>query len=729
MDQSQFQTFLDKLTEISKSLEEMLDKQDEIKEASGGKEKRPGLFGRDKSPSKLSSKEKKIEAEKGTIYAKEFAKMFEDMEDDRKKNENKVNEMFKKNLIKVSLEWVGRRAIDQLKNVLSESTVKNVKDKKTAAAAGGGGFLGGLAGGLGGGLTGVLGAFNALIPMIMAIGGIAVLITLVKNLDKVGDFIKSVLPSLGDFLIKILPVAADNILKLLNGAMPLIKDLLGFLKDLFFKVLESLPSILKSVSDAIMPIINKIFDFLSGIDFPALFKTIFDGIKGILEIIAAQIPVLIPPVLKLGEAVKEIILTVIGYIPDILRGVKGVVKSLTGFAKVALPIISDFLKSIFDFVLQIAPYLKDIALKYLDTIKTIIIAVIPYVKDIVAVVMDGVKFLAPILENIILKALDRIQVIVLDLFDTIRDVAPYFTKQVGYVKDAIVALSKPLDTLIDKLGDVLIKILDTVKEGIISTRENLKTLAGMVRGINIVDYFKLATGISALGVAMATFGLADGTGKLFQAAGSFFSLGKQKSAVDIIVELAKNEKEIFSVASSLDLLGKVVGNFTTVSSGDKFFDEMKKVSAGIALLTNVDKIENLDKLKNLGELKDLFVQPTSTTAEVKLNEVDKAETSQLFGGIYTVTAKVNDKMDSINGVLVDLNKKFSEMLVLQNKQTNLAAESIDHLDDINTNTVESSKGNVTVANSNSNIIFNEKSTSQFDFRREMALRFASSVIT
>jgi hypothetical protein len=250
----------------------------------------------------------------------------------------------------------------------------------------------------------------------------------------------------------------------------------------------------------------------------------------------------------------------------------------------------------------------------------------------------------------------------------------------------------------------------------------------MVRGVNVVDYFKLAAGISALGVAMATFGLADGAGRLFQSAGSFFSKGK--SSVDVILDLAKNEEKIYTVASSLDLLSKVIKETTSISAGDKFYAEMKKVSAGIALITNVDKIENLDKLQNLSDLKDVFSAKTSTpeTVNVKMSEIDKIESAQLFGGIYTVTSKVNDKMDSINIVLEDLNGKFSEMLMLQNKQTNAATASLDHLEDIN-NKELTGKSNVTVANSNSNIIFNEKSTSQFDFRREMALRFASSVIT
>jgi len=84
-------------------------------------------------------------------------------------------------------------------------------------------------------------------------------------------------------------------------------------------------------------------------------------------------------------------------------------------------------------------------------------------------------------------------------------------------------------------------------------------------------------------------------------------------------------------------------------------------------------------------------------------------------------------MDSINYVLDDLNGKFSEMLRLQNKHANLAAESVDYLEGINNK--DDSKSNVMVANSNSNIIFNEKSTSQFDFRREMAMRFASNALT
>lgn len=725
MDPSQFQAFLDKLNEISKSLEEMLDKQEEAQE-SGGKEKRPGLFNRDRTPSRLSSKEKKLEGEKGAIYAKEFMKLFEGLESDRKKNENKVNEMFKKNLIKVSLEWVGRRAIDQLKGVLNESTLKNVKDKRAnAAASAGGGLLGGLAGGLGG----VLGAFNALIPMIMAIGGIAVLITLVKNIDKVGEFLKTVLPGLGDFLVKVLPAAGETIIKLINGLLPALQTFLTYLKEILFKVLDSLPSILKSVSDAIMPIINKIFDFFSNLDIPGILKTIFDGVKGLLEIIAAQIPVIIPPVMKLAGFIKEILISVVNSLPDILRGLKGVINSITGFAKVALPIISDFVGKIFNFVLALMPHIKDIVMKYLEVMKNIIITISPYVKDIIATVFSGLEKIGPILRDVIFFTLNKIETILLKLLDTVRDVAPYFTKQVEAVKDAIVALSKPLDSLIQKLGDILIKTLDTIKEGIISTRENLKTLSGMLRGISLTDFARVAAGVTALGVAMATFGLADGAGKLFQAAGSFFSLGKNKSAVDTILELAKNENEIYSVASSLKMLNEVVKESTSLTQGDKFYAEMKKVSAGIALITNVDKIENLDKLKNLTDLKDIFSSKVSSpeTVNVKMSEIDRVETATAFSGIYSVTTKVNEKMDSINYVLDDLNGKFSEMLRLQSKHANLAAESVDYLEGINNK--DDSKSNVMVANSNSNIIFNEKSTSQFDFRREMAMRFASNALT
>lgn len=724
MDPIQFQAFLDKLTDISKSLEELLDKQDEIKEAdSSGKEKRPGLFSRDRTPSRLSSKEKKIEAEKGSIYAKEFLKLFEGLENDRKKNENKVNEMFRKNLIKVSLDWVGRRAIDQLKGVLSDSTLKNVKDKRaTAAAAGGGGLLGGLIGGVGG----ALGAFSALIPMIMAIGGIAALIVLIKNLDKAGEFIKAVLPALGEFLSRVLPVAADTIIKLLSGTMPAIKTLLEYLKELLFKVLDSLPSILKSISDAVMPIINRVFDYLSTLDIPAILNSIFTGVKSILDVIVAQIPVIIPPLTKLGGAIKEIILSVVNNLPAILRGFNSIIKTITNFVKDVLPALSDFVQKIFNFVLSLMPYVKEIALKYLEVIKDVIITITPYLKDIIAVVTNGLKVIAPILGDIILRILDRLQVVILDLFDAIRDVAPYFTKQVEALAMAIIALTKPLDTLIEKLGDILIKILDTIKEGVISTRENLKTLASMVKGINIVDYFKLAGGITALGVAMATFGMADGVGRLFQGAGSFFT-SKQKTAVDTILDLAKNEKEIYSVASSLNVLNKIISEYSTASSGDKFYDEMKKVSAGVALLTNIDKIENLDKLKNLTELKALTQQTVPAVQEVKLNEVDRAESAQVFGGIYSVTSRVNEKMDNITGSLAELNSKIGEMLVLQNKHANLAEESVDYLGELNNK--EGAKGNLMVANSNSNIIFNEKSTSQFDFRKEMALRFASNALT
>jgi hypothetical protein len=477
-----------------------------------------------------------------------------------------------------------------------------------------------------------------------------------------------------------------------------------------------------------MPIINKVFDFFMSLDIPSILKTIFDGVRGLLEIIASQIPVLIPPVMKLAGFVKEILIYIVHALPDILRSLKGIIASITNFAKTVLPLISEFVGKISNFIISLMPYVKEIITKYLEVIKDIIITISPYVKDIIATVFKGLEKIGPVLRDIIFFTLNKIETILLKLLDTIREVAPYFTKQVEAVKDAIVALSKPLDSLIQKLGDILIKTLDTIKEGIISTSENLKTLSSILRGVSLIDFARVAAGVTALGVAMATFGLADGTGRLFQAAGSFFSLGKNKSAVDTILELAKNEDKIFSVASSLKILNEVIQESSFNTQGDRFYAEMKKVSEGIALITNTDKIENLDKLKNLTDLKDVFKPKAITeTVNVKMSETDRIETAAAFSGIYSITTRVNEKITSINYVLNDLNGKFSEMLRLQSKQANLAAESTDYLEGINNK--EDSKNNVMVANSNSNIIFNEKSTSQFDFRREMAMRFAANSLT
>jgi len=688
MDQIQFQQFIDKLNQIGVSIEQLVKNSEVDPKKDPKKPEYSALTG--KKESRLSPGEKKIEEEKGTIYAKAFNKMLDEFEQNLKSGESKTKDLLKKNLIKVSLDRVSNNAINSLKRVFSEQQADILKQKKKEPQSGGGGGILGMLGGLMGGG----GPFGVLIAAIAAIGGVAIIYMLIKNIDKIGNFLAKIIPVIGDFLVKTLPVAFESIGKFFVKIIPTLKIVFDFINNLVKNVLSGLPPIIDSIGKIVLPIIEKVVDFFKYIiaNIPLVLEKFFGGVRDIVIAILDRLPAILPFVVQIGEMIRDVVLKLIDKLPEILK------------------IISDFL------------------LPVIKTIKDIVLELIPPLERILTLVLKKIKELAPYVKDILVAAFETLKSVINNLLDAIKPLIPYLGEALviaaNALKDAVNGVFNIFDKLIGFFERVATKVLDTVKDIFQKFSDGLKWLLDL----EPTRILATAGAITTLGFAIAGFGAATLGGGVASAVGGLVGKVGGGGPTEVILSLAKNAENIDKATKGIDSLTTLLASVSEKKYGDAFKDEMTKVKEGITTLASSLSEEELSKLRKITQLKEALSKPmaefnvkTQSIRETSSNVTEKSISS--FNDLYSSTTSLDKNVVELTAVLKEIKGKFSQSIELQQKQTTLASTSVEKLQDISDK--KSASSNVVVSNNNSNIVFSEKGASNLEFRRDFSNRFGT----
>lgn len=672
MDPQQFQLFLTELSKVNSNLQA-------IQAIMPEKDNKKGKAVDEKPTNKEQIRIKEI----AKIYSKEFNKKFEDINKKQEEIQKRQETFLKKNGITVKIESISRDVLRSLKKVFSDSVGRSLSmqavpgGKKTGLAGAAGDFLGNLVGGAG--------IWGVLIAAIAAVGGVAVIFLLLKNLDKIGSFIKDVLPSVGDFLVKVLPPAIESAGKAISTViLPLLKALVENVVKLADTILSHVSPVLKAIGDILLPIISNVKEFLMYIiaNIPTIVEAFFGGIAKLTEVILTNLPPIMPFLTQIAGYIKDIGLSLIDKIPILLNT------------------------------------LKDVLLPTLSAIKDVLLALIPPAKEFLVKVVEGIEKIAPYIKNILLSAFENLKEILVKLFDAIQPllqyIGPVFISTLDLLKVTVLGIFDALSTLVNFLKDVALKILDTVDKVFKSFSDNFKWIITQ----DPLHILKVAGAISALGAAMATFGLADATNNIISGAGSFFNkIVGGKTPVDTIIDLANRSDKILAASDNLKILSSTLAEITKEKYGDGFVDEMKKVSHGLSLITSVknfDKIGELDKLKNLN---DLNVKPVEITQTAVTQQQLPEQEDNVFRDLYVSTDNLNESILSLKSSLDDIKLRLNDSLKVQQQQAQLTDSSISTLREIRDK--EQSSSNVVVNNSTNSMVFSQKSTSNSDYRKDL----------
>lgn len=706
MDPQQFQLFLTELGKINTNLQA-------IQNIMPLKEKDPK-----KSKvidEKPTNKEQIRIKEIAKIYSKEFSKKFEDLTKKQEELQKKQETFLKKNGITVKIESVSRDVLRSLKKVFSDSVGRSLSvqaapgGKKSGLAGAAGDFLGNLIGGAG--------PWGALIAAIAAVGGVAVIFLLLKNLDKLAAFLKDALPAIGDFLVKVLPPAIESAGKAISTVvLPLLNALVEGVVKLADTLLTRLPPVLKAIGDIVIPLI----------------KTVVDGIVKLADTVLKYVS---PIIKSIGDIIVPIVNNVKEFLSFVIQNIPTIVDAFFGGLAKLTDVILKNLPPIMPFLTQIAGYIKDIGLSLIDkipgilntlkevflpllgSIKEIILALIPPVKDLLASILDNVGKIAGIVKDILISAFNNLKEILVKLFDALQPILPYvgpaFMGTLDLLKTTVLGIFDAFSKLINFFRDVALKILDSVDKMFSSFSDNFKWIMTQDPG----HIIKVAGAVTALGAAMATFGLADASGKIISSAGSFFTkLVGGKTPVDTIIALSDRSDKILTTADNIKILSSTLAEVTKEKYGDGFVEEMKKVSHGLSLLTgvkNFDKIGDLDKLKNLN---NLDVKPVEVNQSTVLQQ-QRPEEENVFKDLYVSTDKLNESILSLKGSLDDIKLRLNDSLRVQQQQAQLTDSSINTLKEIRDK--DQSSSNVVVNNSTNSMVFSQKSTSNSDYRKDL----------
>lgn len=706
MDPQQFQLFLTELGKINTNLQA-------IQNIMPLKEKDPK-----KSKvidEKPTNKEQIRIKEIAKIYSKEFSKKFEDLTKKQEELQKKQETFLKKNGITVKIESVSRDVLRSLKKVFSDSVGRSLSvqaapgGKKSGLAGAAGDFLGNLIGGAG--------PWGALIAAIAAVGGVAVIFLLLKNLDKLAAFLKDALPAIGDFLVKVLPPAIESAGKAISTVvLPLLNALVEGIVKLADTLLTRLPPVLKAIGDIVLPLI----------------KTVVDGVVKLADTVLKYVS---PIIKSIGDIIVPIVNNVKEFLSFVIQNIPTIVDAFFGGIAKLTDVILKNLPPIMPFLTQIAGYIKDIGLSLIDkipgilntlkevflpllgSIKEIILALIPPVKDLLASILDNVGKIAGIVKDILISAFNNLKEILVKLFDALQPILPYvgpaFMGTLDLLKTTVLGIFDAFSKLINFFRDVALKILDSVDKMFSSFSDNFKWIMTQDPG----HIIKVAGAVTALGAAMATFGLADASGKIISSAGSFFTkLVGGKTPVDTIIALSDRSDKILTTADNIKILSSTLAEVTKEKYGDGFVEEMKKVSHGLSLLTSVknfDKIGDLDKLKNLN---NLDVKPVEVSQSTVLQQ-QKPEEENVFKDLYVSTDKLNESILSLKGSLDDIKLRLNDSLRVQQQQAQLTDSSINTLKEIRDK--DQSSSNVVVNNSTNSMVFSQKSTSNSDYRKDL----------
>lgn len=706
MDPQQFQLFLTELGKINTNLQA-------IQNIMPLKEKDPK-----KSKvidEKPTNKEQIRIKEIAKIYSKEFSKKFEDLTKKQEELQKKQETFLKKNGITVKIESVSRDVLRSLKKVFSDSVGRSLSvqaapgGKKSGLAGAAGDFLGNLIGGAG--------PWGALIAAIAAVGGVAVIFLLLKNLDKLAAFLKDALPAIGDFLVKVLPPAIESAGKAISTVvLPLLNALVEGVVKLADTLLTRLPPVLKAIGDIVIPLI----------------KTVVDGIVKLADTVLKYVS---PIIKSIGDIIVPIVNNVKEFLSFVIQNIPTIVDAFFGGIAKLTDVILKNLPPIMPFLTQIAGYIKDIGLSLIDkipgilntlkevflpllgSIKEIILALIPPVKDLLASILDNVGKIAGIVKDILISAFNNLKEILVKLFDALQPILPYvgpaFMGTLDLLKTTVLGIFDAFSKLINFFRDVALKILDSVDKMFSSFSDNFKWIMTQDPG----HIIKVAGAVTALGAAMATFGLADASGKIISSAGSFFTkLVGGKTPVDTIIALSDRSDKILTTADNIKILSSTLAEVTKEKYGDGFVEEMKKVSHGLSLLTSVknfDKIGDLDKLKNLN---NLDVKPVEVNQSTVLQQ-QRPEEENVFKDLYVSTDKLNESILSLKGSLDDIKLRLNDSLRVQQQQAQLTDSSINTLKEIRDK--DQSSSNVVVNNSTNSMVFSQKSTSNSDYRKDL----------
>jgi hypothetical protein len=729
MDETQFQNFLDKLNTISVSLKEIAAANEELidNKADQAKKDKTAI-----AQNKLTTAEKKRTEEIAKIYAKTFNKTLQS-DDEEKKNANAtLKNIFKRQTIKVHLESVSKEVINNLAKVLSTKKTNDLLEKllKTDKKQ----DKPGLFGNIFQGLAGLGGLFGGLKTLLMIGGGIAIILSLIKNFDKITNFAKTVIPLIQDFVISALPVAGRElppILKAISESLyPFFKRIMDTvdtaikqLPELFNILLKNLPALGAALGGFIGVLTEKFKNFFAE-SFDMKIQDFFAVLAGIAAG-AVGIEVFFYLMKKTGD-------TIAGFIKQlplaktalVLVGLAVAInqfrKAMEAFGGMDTDAITKGFAVIIGggaagagFIYVMQQLAKSFDLKAAAS---------------VAAVFAAAYFLPKIIESFG-PALSSLGKGIEDLSNATNTSG--FGKAIGILGGFFALLVTGSAAVYATGGTAALAGLAT---------EAL--LAGLAGNILLFGnaLTSLATGFEKLGPAvdkldLNTFkkiipAMADLSAALFigsvgQAAtgiaGAFGSvtnfinfLTGKKDYIESIISLADRVDKIEKVSGAVKGLNDVFVEISTRKIGQSFNDEMSLVRQGIEKLTTIKDLNKLDSITN-------FVNGIASGSSVTGAAVDLAAqgaTALVQKNLRSAQQYAKNMMPDFDGMtdsFNNMNKDLKDLVKTAKEQMKVMKQGNEHLVDIKDKEAASS---VLVNNQPNTMVFNESSKGNTDFRAD-----------
>jgi len=729
MDETQFQNFLDKLNSISVSLKEIAAANEELidNKADQAKKDKTAI-----AQNKLTTAEKKRTEEIAKIYAKTFNKTLHS-DDEEKKNANAtLKNIFKRQTIKVQLESVSKEVVNNLAKVLSTKRTNDLLEKilKTDKKQ----DKPGLFGSIFQGIAGLGGLFGGLKTLLMIGGGIAIILSLIKNFDKITNFAKTVIPLIQDFVLSALPIAGRElppILKAISESLyPFFKRIMDTvdtaikqLPELFNILLKNLPALGAALGGFIGVLTEKFKGFFAE-SFDKKIQDFFAVLAGIAAG-AVGIEVFFYLMKKTGD-------TIAGFI-------KQLPLAKTAFVLVGLAVaINQFRKAMEAFGgMDTDAITKGFAViigggaagaGFIYVMQQLAKSFDLKAAASVAAVFAAAYFLPKIIESFG-PALTSLGKGIEDL--TRATNTEGFGKAVGILggffallitgSAAVYATGGTAALAAGATEALLAGLAYNIKmfgDGLTSLATGFEKLGPAVDKLDLNTFKKIIPAMADLSAALFIGSVGQAATGIAGAFGSVtnfinFLTGK-KDYIESIIGLADRVDKIEKVSGAVKGLNDVFVEISTRKIGQSFNDEMSLVRQGIEKLTTIKDLNKLDSITNFvngiasgssvtGAAVDLAAQGATALVQKNLRNAQQYAKNMVpdFDGMT----------DSFN----NMNKDLKDLVKTAKEQMNVMKQGNEHLVDIKDKEAAS---NVLVNNQPNTMVFNESSKGNTDFRAD-----------
>jgi len=730
MDETQFQNFLDKLNTISASLKEIADANEELIDNKADQTKKDKKTA---AQNKLTSAEKKRTEEIAKIYAKTFNKTMGAEDDEKKNANNTLKNIFKRQTIKVQLESVSKEVVNNLAKVLSNKRTNDLLEKilKTDKKQDKPGIFGSIFQGL----AGLGGLFGGLKTLLMIGGGIAIILSLIQNFDKITDFAKTVIPLIQDFVISALPVVGSQL-------PPILKAMKDSLFPFFDRIMDSVDTAIKQLPvlfDMLLKNLPALGAALGGFisilteKFKAFFAESFDkqvqDFFGTLAAIAA------------GAVGVEVFFYLLKKTGDTIAGfIKQLPLAKTALVLVGLAVaINQFRKALQEFgSMDTNAIIKGFSViigggaagaGFIFIMEQLAKSFDLKAAASIAAVFAAAYFLPKIIESFgpALTALGK------GIEDLTRATnTEGFGKAVGILggffallitgSAAVYATGGTAALAAGATEALLAGLAYNIKmfgDGLTSLATGFEKLGPAVDKLDLNSFAKIIPAMAELSVAL----LAGSAGQAVSGivggiSGALGIMTGKKDYIQSIIDMADRVDKIEKLPGVVRGMNDTFVEISTKQVGKQFKDQMMLVREGIESLTTIKDLDKLSKITGFlsglgagsaltGAVTDAAAAGVNALVKSKLKDVqDAAELNKILNSM-----DVSEMSKTMTGVRDD----FKQLLKAAKEQVDAVKQGNDHLEDIKDKEAASS---VLVNNQPNTMVFNESSKGNTDFRAD-----------